>query len=56
MFEKKGIHFEKAYVVDGRMTAEEAQNAVAEVDVVWLFGGDTPTQFRYFEEYGLEKF
>ena len=55
MFEEKGIHFEKAYVVDGRMTAEEAQNAVAEADVVWLSGGDTPTQFRYFGEYGLDK-
>ena len=54
MFEEKGIHFEKAYVVDGRMTAEEAQNAVAEADVVWLSGGDTPTQFRYFGEYGLD--
>ena len=54
MFEEKGIHFEKAYVVDGRMTAKEAQNAVVEADVVWLSGGDTPTQFRYFEEYGLD--
>ena len=55
MFEGIGIHFEEAYVVDGRMSEEEAQRAVAEADVVWLSGGDTPTQFRYFQTYGLDK-
>lgn len=53
MFEEKNIHFEDAYVVDGRMTAKEAQDAVAKADVVWLSGGDTPTQFNYLREYGL---
>ena len=55
MFEGIGIHFENAYVVDGRMNAEAAQKAVAEADVVWLSGGDTPTQFGYFQTYGLDK-
>ncbi len=42
-------------VVDGRMIAEEAQKSVAEADVVWLAGGgDTPTQFGYFQKYGLD--
>lgn len=54
MFETAGIHFENSYVVDGRMRAEEAQKAVAEADVVWLSGGDTPTQFRYFRKFGLD--
>ena len=36
------------------MTAEEAQSAVAKADVVWLSGGDTPTQFAYFKKYGLD--
>ena len=53
MFEEAGIHFEEAYVVDGRMSAAEAQKAVVEADVVWLSGGDTPTQFAYFVKYGL---
>ncbi len=53
MFEDAGIHFEEAYVVDGRMNADEAQKAVADADVVWLSGGDTPTQFGYFQKYGL---
>lgn len=53
MFEGIGIHFEEAYVVDGRMSAEAAQRAVSEADVVWLSGGDTPTQFGYFQKYGL---
>ena len=55
MFEDVGIHFEEAYVVDGRMSAEDVQRAVAEADVVWLSGGDTPTQFGYFQTYGLDK-
>ncbi|WP_455717949.1 Type 1 glutamine amidotransferase-like domain-containing protein [Anaerosporobacter sp.] len=55
MFKEKGIHFEKAYVVDGRMTKEEAKKAVAEADVIWLSGGDTPTEFNYILKYGLDK-
>ena len=55
LFENAGIHFEEAYVVDGRMSTTEAQNTVAEADVVWLSGGDTPTQFGYFQKYGLVK-
>ncbi len=54
MFKEADIHFEEAYVVDGRMSADEAQKKVAEADVIWLSGGDTPTQFRYFQEYGLD--
>lgn len=54
MFEEKGIYFKESYVVDGRMTPIEAQKAVAEADVVWLSGGDTPTQFYYFKKYGLD--
>ena len=55
MFEEVGIHFEEAYVVDGRMRPDEAVKAVAEADVVWLSGGNTPTQFGYFQKYGLDK-
>lgn len=55
MFKGAGIHFKEAYVIDGRMTADEAQKKIAEADVIWLSGGDTPTQFRYFQKYGLEK-
>lgn len=54
MFKEKGIDFEEAYVVDGRMTAKEAKKAVEEADVVWLSGGDTPTQFQYLKKYGLD--
>ena len=54
MFEECGIHFKETYVVDGRMTAEEAQRAVLEADVIWLSGGDTPTQFNYLKKYGLD--
>lgn len=54
MFERVGIHFEEAYVVDGRMSVDEAQKKVAAADVVWLSGGDTPTQFQYLKKYGLD--
>lgn len=54
MFEEADIHFEEAYVIDGRMSADKAQKRLAEADVIWLSGGDTPTQFRYFQKYGLD--
>lgn len=54
MFEEADIHFEEAYVIDGRMSADEAQKRVAEADVIWLSGGDTPTQFGYFQKYSLD--
>lgn len=54
MFEEKGIHFKEASVVDGRMTVQEAQTVVETSDVVWLSGGDTPTQFDYLRKYGLD--
>lgn len=55
MFTEKGINFENAYVVDGRMNVDEAQKAVEEADVVWLSGGDTLTEYNYLKQYGLEK-
>ena len=33
---------------------EQKQKSVAEADVIWLAGGDTPTQFRYLKKYGLD--
>lgn len=54
MFAKAGIYFEETYVVDSRMSAEEAQKRVAEADVIWLSGGDTPVQFQYLRKYGLD--
>ena len=53
MFEEKGIHFKKAYVVDGRMTAGQAQAAVKAADVIWLAGGNTTAEFAYLQKYGL---
>ena len=53
MFCEIGICFEKSCVVDGRMDKKSAQNTVRSADVVWLSGGDTPTEYRYLQEYGL---
>ena len=36
------------------MEKEEAQKAVSKADVVWLSGGDTPVQYGYLQEYGLD--
>lgn len=54
MFEKADINFEEKYVVDGRMSVEKAQKLVAEADVIWLSGGNTPTAFHYLQKYGLD--
>lgn len=53
MFKESGIIFNNTCVVDGRMTNEEAQQEVASADVLWLAGGDTPTQYGYLKTYGL---
>lgn len=46
MFKEIDIHFNASYVVDGRMTAKQAQKAVEAADVIWLSGGMTLTQYR----------
>jgi len=52
MFRDCGIEFAHTYVVDSRMSPEIARKAVASADVLWLEGGDTPTQY-YIQSYGL---
>ena len=54
-FQNAGIRFSDCCIVDDRMTKEEAQRAVKDGDVIWISGGDTPTQFEYLKEYGLDK-
>ncbi|MBQ3168437.1 MAG: Type 1 glutamine amidotransferase-like domain-containing protein, partial [Clostridia bacterium] len=36
------------------MSVEKAQKLVAEADVIWLSGGNTPVAFHYLQEYGLD--
>ncbi len=55
MFDEAEIYFGQAKVIDGRMTKTEARKMIEEADVVWLAGGDTITQFHYFQEYNLDK-
>ena len=54
-FQNTGIRFSDCCIVDDRMTKEESQRAVKDADVIWISGGDTPTQFKYLKEYGLDK-
>jgi len=53
MFSDCGITFDRVDVVDNRMSRETAQGTVRNADVLWLAGGDTPTQFSYLEAYDL---
>jgi len=53
MFSDCGITFGSVDVIDSRMSKETAQDTVRNADVLWLAGGDTPTQFAYLESYGL---
>ena len=53
MFQRIGVEFSEAYVVDGRMTPAEARDTVRSADVVWLSGGDTPAEYKNLQEYGL---
>lgn len=53
MFSDCGITFGSVDVIDSRMSKEKAQDTVRNADVLWLAGGDTPTQFDYLESYGV---
>jgi peptidase E len=53
MFSDCGITFDNVKVIDSRMSKESAQDSVRNADVLWLAGGDTPTQYAYLEAYGL---
>lgn len=53
MFSDCGITFGRVDVIDSRMSRETAQDTVRNSDVIWLSGGDTPTQYGYLENYGL---
>ena len=53
LFQNIGIDFEKSYVEDGRMEKEVAKDIVRSADVVWLAGGDTPTEYQYLLKYEL---
>ncbi len=53
MFSQADIRFDSSCVVDGRMSAAEAQETISCADVVWLAGGDTLTQFGSLVKYGL---
>lgn len=53
MFSDCGITFDSVNVIDSRMAKETTKDTVRNADVLWLAGGDTPTQFGYLESYGL---
>lgn len=53
LFSDCGIEFESSVVVDSRMSAGEAFSVIQTADIVWMAGGDTPTQFGYFQDFGL---
>lgn len=55
MFVEKEIDFENKYVVDSRMSKDQALMLIKNADVLWLSGGDTPTQYEYLKAYGLLK-
>lgn len=55
MFREKGMIFQEACVIDGRMTKKYAQKKVQEADVVWVSGGDTIAEYEYLLEYGLDE-
>ncbi|OPJ58231.1 Type 1 glutamine amidotransferase-like domain-containing protein [Clostridium oryzae] len=53
MFRNCGITFGSVDIIDSRITRKKAQETVRNADVLWLSGGDTPTQFAYLKSYGL---
>lgn len=48
-----GICFAHHSIIDARISPEQARKEVEHADVVWLAGGDTPTEYAAIKEYGL---
>lgn len=53
MFKNNGIPFNEVYVIDDRVTKQEAIQYIQTADVVWIAGGDTLKQIAYLEKYNL---
>ncbi len=53
MFFDYGITFSNVAVIDSRMSKDIAKETIRTADVLWLAGGDTPTQYSYLEAYEL---
>lgn len=53
MFSQVNIHFKYSYVIDERLSYDEANQIIKKSDLIWLSGGDTPTQFKSLKEYHL---
>lgn len=53
MFSDCELTFGNVTVIDSRIPKKTAQDVIRNADVLWLAGGDTPTQFAYLKSYGL---
>ena len=53
LFKDKGIYFEKANIIDDRVTSEMAVEYIKEADVIWITGGDTLKQIKYIKDFNL---
>lgn len=53
MFSQININFKYPYVIDSRLSRDKANQIVKRSDLIWLSGGDTPTQFKSLKEYHL---
>ena len=54
LFRKINIIFDNVKIIDYRVNKEDAKAIILNSDVVWLAGGDTLMQMRYFNEYNLK--
>ncbi|MCH5323876.1 MAG: Type 1 glutamine amidotransferase-like domain-containing protein [Eubacterium sp.] len=52
-FSEMGISFTDKYIVDGRVSKEEAREKIAQADVIWITGGHPINQMKYINSYGL---
>jgi dipeptidase E len=55
LFKKIGVIFEEINIIDYHVSKEDAEQIILKTDVVWLSGGDTLMQMKYFNEYNLRE-
>ena len=54
-FNKAGINFKCEYLVDKRVSKEEAKELLNKSDIVFLMGGDTYKEMQSINEYGIKE-
>lgn len=56
LFNKIDVKFKNIYLIDNRITKENAKNMIQESDIVFLMGGEIYNQMKNINNFGLQEY